>query len=211
MCSHHHCYQSSTTNVHHSAYSGAIGYPSSSSIHLTSELDQLNGDIVLLQECDENIQKDFVPFMEKHKYDFKYMKKSSYSNTEEPKTNGVMTMWDTSKFKYIEHHNVSFNLNLENSLKNKYSVHSKDEVGLIVILQSLTNSRYIVVTNTHLLFSTNNGMAKLAQLDMMLLHLTHIKRYRCIFLTLSLRKSIHKSALLWAETLMLHLAHFHMR
>lgn len=143
----------------------------------------LNGDLVLLQECDETLQKDFAPFMEKHKYEFKYLKKSSYSNIDEPKTNGVMTMWDSSKLTFIEHHDVSFNLNLDNSSKNKYSVHSKDEVALIVILQWKSNGRYLIVTNTHLLFSTNNGMAKLAQLDLMLLHLMHIKRYRCTVIT----------------------------
>lgn len=143
---------------------------------ILSELQALCGDIIFIQECDEKNIKDFEEYQHKNSYESRYLKKSSFSNAKE---NGLLTLWCTKRLRYIEHYDVNFNLNKEQSTTSlRYSVHSKDDIALIVILQVIESGEYIVATNTHMLYCTNNGISKLAQLDLLLLHLSHLKKYR---------------------------------
>ena len=116
---------------------------------LFSEIKTYNPDILCLQEVDHH-NGSFKECFENDYYIY-YRKRAN------GKIDGCMTLVKKTKFIVIEAHYVEFFVSAEDPLLNK------DNICLILVVQSLHDGSVLIVANTHLLFNHNRGEIKIAQ------------------------------------------------
>jgi len=119
---------------------------------LISEIKAYNPDILCLQEVDVDnttLQENFH-----EKYHIYYTKRTK------DKLDGCMTLVKKDKYQVIEAHYLEYFHDANDPVLNK------DNVCMILVLQPVNSldDSLLIVANTHLLFNTNRGETKVAQI-----------------------------------------------